>query len=144
MASQKADLAYGESNEVSVMDRLNEAFKTELERFGGYATIDYANPSRSIWVELKSRRIRHNQYPTALIGANKVAFCQKNDEREYYFVFQYLDGLYYIKYNKDLFDSFQKEAFQRGERADAAYNGPQDIYHIPVEHLEKLPKCIFA
>ena len=143
MPSQKDDLAFGTNNETAVMSRLEEAFNTSLERFGGFATIDYANPTRSIWVELKSRRIKHNQYPTALIGANKVAFCS-DATREYYFVFHYSDGLYYIKYNKEVFDGFRRQHdYRRGDRDDCR-NYDQSVVHIPVEHLDKLPKCIFA
>jgi hypothetical protein len=88
-------------------------------------------------VELKSRRIRHDKYPTALIGLNKVEAC--NDEnKDYYFVYCYDDGVFYIKYDKETFLKFERNyEYRRGDRSDC-YNYASKIVYIPVEKLVKL------
>ena len=137
MPTQAADLAFGTSNETNVLETLQTFFQQTLQRQGGYSVMDYTNPTRTLFVELKTRRIRHNQYPTAIIGRNKVQFCN-DPNKEYYFVFCYTDGLYYIKYEKDLFDSFEVSDYTRGERTDCE-NRVQEVVYIPHEHLTRFP-----
>jgi hypothetical protein len=131
------DLAFGTKNEENVWTTIENALGTKLTRLGGYSPLDYTNEAKTIWAELKTRRIAHNQYPTALIGKNKVDFCDKENVA-YYFVYSYNDGLWYIKYDKALFDTFRVEIeYERGWRPDAS-NAPSAVVHIPVEHLQKL------
>jgi hypothetical protein len=87
-------------------------------------------------VELKTRRIRHNEYPTALIGKNKIDFCS-DPTKSYYFVYSYKDGLFAIKYNKDLFDTFETSAYKRGDRDDAPAIENVVVY-IPHQHLHRI------
>ena len=133
----KDDLAFGTKNEETVWKQIEGMTGCSLSRLGGYSPLDYTNEAKTVWVELKTRRIKHDAYPTALIGANKVEFC-KTPNASYYFVFSYNDGLWYIKYDKELFDSFHLEdGFERSWRPDAS-NAPQRIVHIPVNHLSKI------
>jgi hypothetical protein len=134
--SQAADLSYGISREVSLHNQIEELVGDSIERRGGMSVFDYSNKAKTIYVELKSRRINHDQYPTALIGLNKVEFCS-NPEVDYYFAYSYLDGIYYIKYDKDLFATFEvNTSYQRGDRADC-HNRPSAIVYVPVKHLTK-------
>ena len=137
MPSLASDLAFGIKSEIDNMELLQQYLDTTLERRGGYYVMDYVNPSKTIYVELKTRRIRHNQYNTALIGLNKVMACQ-NPDIKYYFAYCYLDGLYVIQYNKELFDTFHIEKeYLRGARDDVV-DVAQSVVHIPVEHLMKV------
>ena len=134
--SQKNDLAFGIKSETEIVPSLEKFFDTTLNHNGGYAVMDWSNPTKTIFVELKTRRIPHNRYDTALIGKNKVDFC--NDEnKEYYFCFNYTDGVFYIKYDKQLFSTFaNNDNFVRGERTDCS-NNPQSIVYIPSNLLVK-------
>jgi hypothetical protein len=137
MLTQAADLAFGITHENTLIPRLQSQFHTELLRGAGkYSRMDYHNPTKTLFIELKSRRIRHDAYPTAIIGLNKVEFCA-DPAKEYYFVFNYTDGLYYIKYEKELFDTFEIDRnYRRTFRADA-YNPIQQVVKIPVQHLRR-------
>jgi hypothetical protein len=136
MATQRNDIQFGTASEIANLDLLQNFLETTLERKGGYAIFDYENPTKTVFVELKSRRIAHDKYPTAIIGANKVAAC--DDECQYWFAFCYTDGIYVIKYEKMLFDGFERNnSYLRGERSDC-YNREQSVVYIPVEHLTKL------
>jgi hypothetical protein len=131
-----SDLAYGTTNEQTQQTRLEKFFNKKLNRRGGYSTFDY-DDGATLFVELKSRRIPHNKYPTAIIGANKVETAEKNPNRAYWFCYAYEDGIYGIKYSKEVFDTFQHEDYSRGERADY-HNRPQHCYFIPSDLLVKL------
>lgn len=133
----KTDLAYGTANEQEKQTKLETFFKTKLVHRGGYSTFDYDDGS-TLFVELKSRRIPHNKYPTAIIGANKVETASNNPNRRYWFCYAYEDGMFGIEYNKELFDTFETNDYSRGERADY-HNKSQYCYFIPSKLLVPLP-----
>jgi hypothetical protein len=111
---------------------------TKLERKGGYAVFDFENPSKTVFVELKSRRIKHDTYDTAIIGLNKIAFCELVSDVEYWIAFCYTDGVYIIKYDKELFDTFDvRRDYVRGVRNDVL-NKPQTVALIPINLLTKI------
>lgn len=132
----KNDLAYGTSNEQTHQTTLESFFNTKLSRRGGYSTFDY-DDGATLFVELKSRRIPHNKYPTAIIGANKVEVAEKNPTRNYWFCYAYEDGMYGIEYKKEVFDTFEHTEYSRGERADY-HNNSQHCYFIPSGLLLKM------
>jgi hypothetical protein len=136
--SKASDLSFGIISEKKNAQILSEFFETELIKDPKtFSTIDYSNKSKSIYVELKTRRINHNQYPTAIIGLNKVQFC-KDDTKKYFFVYSYLDGIFYIKYDKDLFKDFSIQPMHVQYRSDVGRHEISDVVHIPVEKLIKL------
>lgn len=136
--SKALDLKMGEENELKNVATLSSFFKTDLSKNNGkFATIDWSNQSNTIYVELKSRRIYHNLYPTALIGLNKVNFCN-DPTKNYYFVYAYTDGLFYIKYDKELFKTFEIKQLKIGLRNDVNRIELSDVMHIPTKHLIKI------
>jgi len=118
---------------MNVSASLNREFNTTLERRGGFYTFDYAGPQttgRTIEIELKTRRIRHDQYPTTMVGQNKIDYCSSPNV-DYYFAFNFSDGLYYIKYDRALFDTFERRNdFVRSYRNDCP-NPVQSVVYIP-------------
>ena len=107
-----------------------------LEDQNPYATFDFHNDVKTIYVELKTRFIEHDRYATALIGANKVRFCT-DPNKSYFFVWAYTDGLYYIKYDPTVFQHIECRPFVRNSRAD--YNDVEaDYYFIPHTLLSKV------
>lgn len=136
MATQKEDIRFGTNNEINILETLQNYLQTTLQRSGGYAVMDYTNPGKTIYVELKSRRIKHNTYPTAIIGLNKVEFAKKSTA-ECYFVWLYTDGLYYLKYDPEVWNQFEvNHEYYRGERLDCI-NYAQSIVYVPHELLQK-------
>jgi len=137
MATQRNDIQFGTASEIANLDLLQNFLETTLERKGGYAIFDYENPMRTVFVELKSRRIAHDKYPTAIIGENKVNACD-DPNCQYWFAFCYTDGVYVLKYDKTLFDTFERNhSYFRGERSDC-YNREQSVVYIPINCLTKL------
>jgi hypothetical protein len=136
--TQADDLKYGMSMERRTKSRIEQLVGEEIILGGGYNTFDYHNKTKTVYVELKSRRICHDDYPTAIIGKNKVDFCT-DPSKEYYFVYNYNDGIYYIKYDKELFDTFEvKRDYIRGDRIGCPGRA-NDVVYIPVSHLTPAP-----
>jgi hypothetical protein len=137
MATFASDYSFGTQSELTNHKVIEGFFKTPLERVGGMAIFDFVNKGKTVYADLKTRRIPHNMYPTAIIGGNKIEYAQANPNSDYWFIYQYTDGMYAIQYEKELFDTFEKRDYQRGERSD--YNrGSQNCYFIPHEHLKKI------
>jgi hypothetical protein len=137
--TQKNDIAFGVKSEEANLDILQTFLDTQLERKGGYAVFDFENPQKTIFVELKSRRIKHNTYDTAIIGFNKVAFANHFDDgTQFWFAFCYTDGVFVIKYNKAQFDEYEvRDDYVRGARNDTT-NKPQKVVMIPIADLTEL------
>jgi len=139
-ATFASDFAFGTASEKTNHTILESVFKTPFTRRGGMAIFDFDNlatsPAKTIYAELKTRRIKHDDYPTALIGANKVYYASLNPNAEHWFVYNYMDGVFGIKYDKELFSEFATDAFKRGERPDVS-NSPQNTVFIPYKYLTK-------
>lgn len=137
--SKKEDLQFGLNNEQKVMPILENFLNTKLQKgTNEYSIYDWWNETKTIFVELKSRRITHNKFDTALIGYNKVQQCT-NKNINYYFVWLYTDGLYYLKYNKELFDTFDIKEITSKYRYDVNRIEISKVLHIPTKLLQQIP-----
>ena len=136
--SQNLDLQMGELNEQKNIDALSSFFKTIfIKDENKYAIIDWFNKSNTIYLELKSRRLNHNDYPTTIIGVNKINYC-KDPTKTYYFAFSFLDGLYFIKFDKELFKTFEIKREKIKYRSDVGHIEIKDNIHIPIKFLTKI------
>lgn len=127
--------------------RSEEICKANLERLtqttlvkekGRYSPFDFADMNKTIYVELKTRNVAVNKYETTLLPASKLNYC--NDKtKKYIFAFFFTDGLYYIEYSTELFDTFEKKEFCRFQRY-GINDKPQLYIYIPAS---KLLKCDF-
>ena len=138
MKHQREDLAFGAKSEIETLPILQTLAGSPLIKTAPFHPMDYTNEAMTVFVELKTRRIRHDQYPTALIGKNKIDFCFDPATTTYYFCFSYNDGLYSIKYDPEVFKTFRVEdEYVRSPRYGCA-NIPQKVVHIPHEFLTKV------
>ena len=95
-----------------------------------YSVFDYYAPDCA--VELKTRFCPSDQYPTTMIPLKKVLKCT-DPNINYWFFFRFSDGVSYIKYDKDIFGTFETS---RGGRSDRGYVESNDYVFIPMN------KCI--
>ena len=114
--STKEDYQFGFKNEKQLKNKIEEILKCSLEETSRYNSFDFINTLLKIFVELKSRRISKEQYSTTFINYQKIEKINQlglrkglDSNNNYYFFFNYTNGLYYIKYDKQLFDTFQKK-----------------------------------
>lgn len=82
--------------------------------------------------ELKSRTNTYSKYPTTLVGLDKV----KENMKKIIFLFNFVDGLYYIEYEKNLFDTFEKQPFRRFR--EGVNDKEKPYIYIPIEHLKRI------
>jgi hypothetical protein len=109
MSKKQADLSFGFANEALMLNDLRklpnckDINKTEDQ----HDAIDFE--SDVTFLELKSRRINHDQYKTALVGCNKITKIKKLSKPNNYICWKYLDGLFYIQYDPTKFDTLKPE-----------------------------------
>ena len=92
------DLDFGMKKEISEIGKIRNRFSNSLKPTNNFFVFDYV--STDCYVELKSRRNKLNTYPDTMVGKNKLNYAETAD-RPVYFVFSFIDGLYYWKYNKE-------------------------------------------
>jgi hypothetical protein len=123
---------YGKIQEKKVYPIIEEYFTGEniIQTKNQYDKYDFVGDSKVF--ELKSRKNKMKSYPTTMITCNKL----KKIDKDLILLFNFTDGLYFIKYEKELFDSFFSQPFVRDEVN--AY--PLDHVYIPIEYLTLIKK----
>ena len=129
------DYAYGMAGEKRVLPLL-QPYLGSLVKIAE-ATHNFDFEGEEVLVELKDRRVKHDQYPTTLLPYCKIEAAQKQ-KVPCWFVFSFTDGIYCIKYNKKQFSKFEVVPDFAPHRR--AYNKKTPTPHIliPVESLVKL------
>jgi hypothetical protein len=129
--SFKLDKRIGDIGEVAVLPKLQSYFNISIRKTeNAYEKYDYIDDAGTKY-ELKTRRNRMDAYPTTLIPKHKVI-----DGSELYFIFSFVDKISYIKYDKELFDTFETR-----DLIDGRYNYERlgiSHYLIPIGNLTPL------
>jgi hypothetical protein len=134
VSSTTEDLAFGLGSEVRNMSAIERLVGCGLIKDSNhYSSFDFHNADKTVFAELKSRRIRHNQYPTAIISADKIAHIEEG--KEYFFVWTYVDGMYYLKYDPDVWSTFECKMYARFDRSDRR-EFPKPHIFVPHEFLK--------
>ncbi len=141
MLSYTQDKFYGLNNEIKYLNILSNYFNTTFKKYDSdYSLLDFYSDDKK-YLEMKSRRIKHNQYPTAIFNVHKIEefnnIINKNNDSKLYIVFIYLDGVYYIEYNKEIFNKFEMKKFKRNDRIGIVDN-LNFCYFIPTNLLIKI------
>lgn len=127
--SFKKDYFFGLNCESQVLPVIQKFFNRNITKSTKFEKFDFFDEKYKY--ELKSRNCNYNTFETTIIPCNKV--CKR-----VYFLFNFRDGLYYIKFRRAIFDTFEKKEFVRHKRAD--YNDKELFYYyIPIKYLKKIP-----
>lgn len=125
----KQELAQGLKIQEIVLPIIQSYFNKDIKPTEGrYNKYDYLDNNYNY--ELKSRTNEYNKYPTTLIGLDKI-------DNNTIYLFYFTDGLYYIKYNKELFDTFEIKDFVRNPRYGKIDKLKKYIY-IPIDKLQEI------
>jgi hypothetical protein len=131
MASYKNDRINGMRAEDAVLPVIREYFKRDISRkTSRYCKYDYECTEYKY--ELKSRSNEYRKYPTTIIGIDKLVSDMM------IFLFSFTDGLYYIEYEKELFDKFEIQKYVRHPRFGIK-DVEKDHLFIPIEELTLIP-----
>ena len=126
------DLDFGMKKEISELDKIRNRFSNSLKLTKNFFVFDYV--SKECYVELKSRRNKLNTYPDTMVGKNKINYAETAD-RPVYFVFSFIDGLYYWKYNKEDIQNGSVR-FSVGGRCDRGRDEYKDYAYISTKILQ--------
>ena len=133
--SLKSDIEFGNKAEIEVIKLLRVHFSENIiKNTYRFATYDAKCKETNTNYEIKARRCAMNSYPTTIIPCSKTA---KKEERDnLIFVFLFTDGLYYIKYDPKVFETFSTESITYYRQGIL----PKPVKHmcIPTELLVKV------
>lgn len=135
MRTFKEDYAQGIKSENDTLEDLKSIDITLKHTKEKSNPFDFVNDSSTVYVELKTRNLSRQTFPTTAVSESKVLIAKSNPAITYYFAFKFDNGLYYIKYNQKLFDTFEAKLWGRHDRGKAELN---DYVFIPVGLLTKL------
>lgn len=105
---------FGKSQEVRILPVIKEYFKKDINPTQGqYAKYDFYDDETNY--ELKSRTNHYNRYPDTMITQNKICGC---DTKDLILLFNFTDGLYFIKFDTERFANYFRNDFSRAGRDD--------------------------
>jgi hypothetical protein len=108
----KSDFSLGMNGEESVLPKLRSFFQKDIRKESAkYSKWDYIDEDGTLY-ELKTRRCMSITYPTTMLPVHKVV-----DGAEQYFIFNFTDKIMYLKYDKNLFASFEVSGVVDGRYA---------------------------
>ena len=131
MCHFQQDYIYGTTNQKRVLPLLKSYFSEDIKEFPSrWSKYDFR--SENALFELKSRKIKKNQYKTTLLTCNKVV--SNNEGKALNFVFDFKDELCYIPYDKETFSTFEKRMYSRVNEA----KDEKEYYFIPIDCLKTI------
>ena len=146
MRSLRNDLKFGLGKELEIVDLLQfnfcdlydeDEFKNTKDLYqDDFYPYDFEGMRNGTSIELKSRRVKKNTYPTTIIPVSKV----RNTTKKQLFIFNFTDNCSYIEYDKTLFDTFEVRNITT-ERWGVV-DKPKPHYCIPVNLLKDLLNII--
>lgn len=140
MSKKTQDIQFGKKKEAEVRPLLETFFGVALHK----ATLpngdedefdrwDFLNDDETKRFELKGRRIKHNQYPTAVLNYSKIK--NQDPSVDYTYIWNYTDGIYYLPYNEELWKTFKVKPMSVWRDG---YCETQPCINVPHEHLVAL------
>ncbi len=145
MNNQKQiDLRFGFKSENDIHEYLETYFgkllRTEENKdMGKYYEFDKYN--EDVFIEMKTRRIKHNQYNSLMFGFNKLKkgreLQKANPNLRIFYLWRCLDGVYYWEQ-----DTTAHKIIYSG-RTDRGKDEMDDLVHIATEDLKPLAPFVF-
>ena len=124
------DLEVGRLGEHFALPLLNKFLKTNMIENDTYSLIDFED--ENTLCELKTRRVRHNQYDSLYIPHYKLKYnAIKN--KQLYFAFNCTDGLYIFDYTNNK----EKTYTSYGGRSDRGKSEYTKMINVPTNLLIK-------
>jgi hypothetical protein len=128
------DYEFGRKAEQDILETLRTYFNdtTISPSTDKYDRYDYTSEGGAKY-ELKTRRLTRNRFTTTMLPLGKLI---KENPTNNIFLFKYTDGLFYIKYDAEIFSNFTIAPYCRQDRA--GFDAEQDYIYIPVHLLTQI------
>jgi len=128
---------FGEKNETDFYNILKQNGIVNITQTDKYSPYDFKIKLNNIhiYIELKTRFIKKEAYDTTILAKNKIDFFNDIPKRNkvFYAIFGFMTEkeleYYYIKYDTDLFNSYEKQTILNKVH-----------YEIPITDLRKISK----
>lgn len=129
---------FGIKSENDNIKLISSFFNQEFKKTSLYHPIDFISDTH--YLEIKSRTVEYNKYPTTLLPLSKINYI-KRYPKPAIFVFIFTDNIYYINYDEELFKSFETKEYVRAPRTGIKDKPTQYIY-IPINKLSLIKVCL--
>lgn len=129
MSYIKKDYDFGIANEISILEKLRNTFDSAIEQSKSKVCC-YDFSSDKYIVELKTRRNTKNQYPTTMIGLNKIE-KYKMLNKTILLCFRFTDVDCFYEYNPEHILEIKS-----GGRWDRGKSEINQYVYIPIELLK--------
>ena len=127
------DRKFGKESEDKNLEIFRTFFNDEnLKKTKWQSIMDFE--SDRCCIELKTRRCEYNKYKDSMIPASKIRYCDGKN-KEFYFCFNFQDGLYYWKYDLNEIDKLR---YGRGGRFDRSRIEINDYAFIPIDIMKRI------
>lgn len=124
------DLIFGLKSEAYLLSIIKKTFGSGFEKIQEqFHPFDFQDGDT--YLELKTRRCKHDRYPDTMIGYNKLKYAQDRPTCKFKFLFKFDDGLYYHDY-----DHTKKYNIRDGGRWDRGTQEIKPYCYIPVNELK--------
>jgi len=137
------DIKFGLKKEEKIKPKLQTIFGT-LNKTSKYHNFDYYNDK--FFLEIKSRKITYNQYPTIYFDNCKRIKAKQLIKEGFrcFFIFNLLDGIYLWEF-KNIKSQQEKEYFiAEGGRWDRTDKGEvSDLVNVRTEYMIDINNFIF-
>jgi len=129
MSTVKSETAFGKMSELKLECFMHNRFQVKPTK-NRYDHFDYQ--SDTMLIELKTRRCFKDSYPDFMMNSKKIefAYCSL---KEIWFCFQFTDGLYGWKYDRNL--NLRSDI---NGRTDRGMDERAHMYYIPSNLLIRL------
>jgi len=131
--NKKTDVIAGHKNELILKEVIEIFFNVQLFQTDAYHPFDFRDGNK-IFYEVKTRNVKHNKYPTTMVGQNKIEAANLSD-RDVYFIFGFTDGNYYFKYNRNVNSGLSVSIGGRNDRGREEY---KPYCWIPINMLTRM------
>ncbi len=144
MCNRRKDLKFGNKNEKIMCRKISKAMGIKLKPYkDAFSIFDFRDEAKKVVVELKSRRIRHDQYTSTFVGHNKIleGFRLIADGWKVFIVWKFNDKVrYYELVSKAQFDKECWVDVGALSRWDRGRNEISDLANIPIVYQRDLKK----
>jgi hypothetical protein len=139
---QRKDLKFGFKSEKDIHKILEDKFgelknTADDEKYGKYFEFDKYNDN--YFIEMKTRRILHNQYPTLFFGENKLKkgdkLLQENPHMKIFYLWKCNDKIVYWQHRSSPFNICPRGRWDRGKQE---IDDCVDIQQKYIKSLDKL------
>lgn len=113
---RKKDIGFGLEQEIIIKDKIEKFLDIKIKKSKN-KFCNYDFKGKGVRIELKSRRINSDSYPTTFLCKTKLDYYNKiKDKKKFLVIFNFLDKIKYIEFNEDLQNLPIKKVYvKRGE-----------------------------